>query len=375
MRSIGWVLGVVSVFSALACSESKQDTPPPGPPAPKGSAPPATATSAAAATATASAHVCAAGAGENTDAESAPFFPSALSPKDSPTTYCLKPKGDVFSYGEKAKLPMDKVCTNAFDGECEIYKQFGLKRVVTLGYVDDAGKGVTIECVLSRFATADGAYGMFTKRVVADGDPKGEGVPKPFPAGAAGAIGTGRAYLVRGAYLVEIQYNSDSETPEQLAASSKRALTELGRVVGEKLPGDATPPPSAKALPAEDLVPNGVQYLVKDVPGFGAIGPAAFGFYDQAGVRTRVLSVVRASEAEAKTTFGTLKAKGKPVAGVGDEAVALTVGAEQKVDFVVARKGARILGVGDEEFALRSNGKPVGAEALTERAKKLVAAP
>lgn len=371
MRSIGWVLGVVSVFTAVACSESKQDTPPPGPPAPKGSAPPATASSVAAA----SAHVCASGAGENTDAESAPFFPAMVSPAGSATPYCLRPKGEIFSYGEKAKLPMDKVCTNAFDGECEVYKQFGLKRVVTLGYVDDAGKGVTVECVLSRFATADGAYGMFTKRVVADGDPKGEGVPKPFAAGAAGAIGTGRAYLVRGTYLVEIQYNSDSETPEQLAVSSNKVLTELGRLVGGKLPGDAVVPASARALPADGLVPNGVQYLMRDVPGFGAIGPAAFGFYDKDGVRTRVLSVVRTSEADAKTVFAGIKAKGKPVAGVGDEAVSITVGEGQKVDFVVARKGARIVGVGDEEFSLKSSAKPVGVEALTERAKKLVAAP
>jgi hypothetical protein len=373
MRSIGWVLSVASVFTAFACSESKQDTPPPGPPAPKASsAPPATSTTAA--TPGIDAHVCAAGAGENPDAESASIFPSLVAPAGG-IKFCLKPKGEVFSYGEKAKLPMDKVCTNAFDGECEIYKQFGLKRVVTLTYVDDPGKGVNVECVLSRFATADGAYGMFTKRVVADGDPKGEGVPKPLAAGAAGAIGTGRAYVVRGTYLVELQYNSDSESPQQLAASSLKALTAIGHDIGEKLPGEAVVPTSAKALPADGLVPNGVQYLMKDVPGFGAIGPAAFGFYDQAGVRTRVLSVVRSSEGDAKTAFGVIKAKGKPVAGVGDEAVVVSVGDAQKVDYVVARKGARIVGVGDEEFALKSGGKPVGADALTERAKKLVAAP
>lgn len=369
MRSIGRILGLACVVIVVGCTESKQDTPPPGPPAPKpSSAPPATSGAPAEA---ANLHLCANGAGENPDPESAAFFPGTIEPQEG-TKFCLKPKGEVFSYGEKAKLPLDKVCTNAFDGECEIYKQFGLKRTVTLTYVDDPGKGANVECVLSRFASADGAYAMFTKRVVADGDPKGEGVPRPFPAGAAGAIGTGRAYVVRGAYLVELQYNSENETPQQLTLSSNKALAEFGRVIGAKLPGDANVPLSAKALPADGLVPNGVSYLVKDVPGFGALGPAAFGFYDQAGVRTRVLSIVRATEAEAKAAFAPIKAKGKPVAEIGDEAVTFLAG---DTAFVVARKGAKIVGVGDEEFALKAGAKPVGVDVLTERAKKLVAAP
>lgn len=369
---------MVSVFG---CNESKQDTPPPGPPPPKtGSAPPATSAAATAGDAAASAHVCAGGGGKNPDAESAAFTTQTLTTADG-VQYCLEPDGEVLTYGEKGKLTMDEVCTTAFDGECEVYKRYQLKRVVTLSYVDDAGKGVNIEVVLSRFATPDGAYAMFTKRVVADGDPKGEGVPKPLAAGSAGAIGTGRAYVVKGAYLAELQYNSDNETPQQLTASSLKALTALGQALGTKLPGEAELLPSAKALPSEGLIPNGILYVSKevDVPGFGKVGPAAFGFYDQGGERTRVLSIVRANEAEAKSTFATLKAKGKPVTGVADEAFAASVTLGEKdakpVDFVVARKGARIIGVGDEEFAVKAGGKALGADALTERAKKLVQAP
>ena len=369
------------MVTVVGCTESKQDTPPPGPPPPKtGSAPPATSAAAAgsAAPGAPAAHVCAAGGGTNPDAESAPFFARTLTVADG-GTYCLAPQGEVLTYGEKGKLSMDEVCTTAFDGECEVYKRFQLKRVVTISYVDDAGKGINVEAVLSRFATPDGAFAMFTKRVVADGDPKGEGVPKPLAAGTAGAIGTGRAYLVRGSYLVELQYNSENETPAQLTASSFKILTAIGKAVGDKLPGEAVVPASAKALPAEGLVPNGISYLPKDVPGFGAVGPAAFGFYDQGGLRTRVLSIVRATEAEAKSAIAPLKAKGKPLAGVGDDAFTITITAGEKetqqVDYVVARKGARIVAVGDEEFALKAGGKPVGADALKERATKLVSAP
>ena len=116
-------------------------------------------------------------------------------------------------------------------------------------------------------------------------------------------------------------------------------------------------------------MPNGILYLIGEVPGFGAIGPAAFGFYDDAGVRTRVLSVARASEAEAKTAFATLKGKGKPVVGVGDEAVMLTLGT---TSWVLARKGAKLFGAGDEEFAIKDGGAAQGSDALTAQVKKLL---
>ena len=41
---------------------------------------------------------------------------------------------------------MDEVCTTAFDGECEVYKRFGLDRVVVNG-------GAAVEELL---ATPDG---------------------------------------------------------------------------------------------------------------------------------------------------------------------------------------------------------------------------
>ena len=77
---------------------------------------------------------------------------------------------------------MDEVCTTAFDGECEVYKRFGLDRVVVLRYVDGSGAPNSVEVNLSRFKTADGAYAMFTKRVVADGDPA-QATVKPLAAG------------------------------------------------------------------------------------------------------------------------------------------------------------------------------------------------
>lgn len=366
-------LWALLALTAGCTEDAKKDTPPPGPPPVRsttGATPPATSDAAVAP----SAHACGAEGGSNADGETSAVFPRTIG--EGAGKFCIDPQGEVRTYGEAGKYNMDEVCTTAFDGECEVYKNFKLKRVVTISYIDDGGKGINAEVVLSRFATPDGAYGLFTKRVVADRDPKGDGVPKPLTAGAAGAIGTGRAYMVRGNYLAELQYNSDSESPSQLAASSQKILTALATAIGDKLKGDAALPLSAKTLPTAGLVPSGIQYYPETVPGFGAVGPAAFGFYDEGGARTRVLSIARANEGEAKAAFAKVKGKGKPVAGVGDEAVQLNVAAgDKEVEFILARKGARVLGVGDEEFAVKSGSKPLGAEALTERAKKLVSTP
>src|SRR5262245_45994067 len=177
---IGRVLGCVTLLllSSLAFLGCKEDKPKPTPPPPPPSAGVGTVAAA-----------CATGGGALTDPVSAPFFARTVD------GYCIDPQGEIRTYGEKGKLSMDEVCTTAFDGECEVYKNFGLKRLVTLHHVDGAGKGGSGEVNLSQFADAAGAYGMFTLRVVA-GDPAEPSTPKVLPAGTAGAIGTGRAYVV-----------------------------------------------------------------------------------------------------------------------------------------------------------------------------------
>src|SRR6202042_269666 len=112
---------------------------------------------------------------------------------------------------------------------------------------------------LSRFGDDNGAFGMFTKRVVADADPAEPTTPKPLEAGARGAIGTGRAYVWKDTYLAELQYNNEEETPEALSASSARILSAVAKEIGAHLPGASLMPPAAEALPTQSLLPNGIQ--------------------------------------------------------------------------------------------------------------------
>jgi hypothetical protein len=336
MRTV-FVLGALLL---VACKDDKAKPEPTPPPPPSAGV--------------AKAGACTGGGGELTDPLSAPFFPRSAG------GYCVDPQGEIKTYGEKGKLSMDEVCTTAFDGECEVYKRFGLKRVVSLHYVDGSGKGGTVEVNLSQFADVPGAYGMYTQRVVA-GDPAEPSTPKPLAAGAAGAIGTGRAYVYKGQYLAELGYVNENESPEQLVQSSEAILTTLGKEIGQRLAGAASIPPAAQALPTENRVANGIVLYPKDVLGWPAIGPGAIGFYKDGARRWRVLSIVRDDAEQAKDAFKTIKSKpgSVPIPNVGDEGVHVNVPSTgeakgPKVEMFVVRKGNAIWGVGDEEFALRA---------------------
>lgn len=318
---------------------------------------------------------CASGGGELTDAISAAYLPKSVG------GYCVDPQGEVKSYGEKGKLSMDEVCTTAFDGECEVYKRFGLKRVVSLHYVDGSGKGGTVEVNLSQFADVAGAYGMFTMRVVA-GDPAEPSTPKPFAAGGAAAIGTGRAYVWRGVHLVELQYVNEQESPADLSKSSDAILRPVGTEIGEKLPGPKALPPAAAALPEANRIPNGIMFHPKDVLGWNAVGPGAIGFYKEGDRRWRTLVIFKDDADQAKDAFKTIKSKPGtlPIAATGDEAAHVVVpsgggqGGGQggpKVEMLVARKANAIWGIGDEEYALRGADKEKARLTKDEAVAKL----
>ncbi|MEO8797496.1 MAG: DUF6599 family protein [Polyangiaceae bacterium] len=294
----------------------------------------------------AGADVCASGGGTDSDPVSAPFFPRTIG------TFCLDPQGDTKTYGEQGKLTMDDVCTTAFDGECEVYKTFGLKRVVAIRYVDS--KGSSVEINLSRFGSDDGAYGMYTKRVVADGDPADSHAPRPLEAQGAGAMGTGRAYVWRGTYLVELTFLNESETPADMIKSSEQILPEVAKAVSEKLPGATDKPPSARALPEANMLPNGIAYFPNDYLGLGKIGPAAVGYYKDGAKRYRLVAWQAPDVDHAKEIMKTIKGKqgALPVASLGDEAVLVALhdppDADTKNELIFTRKGSLVAGAGGE---------------------------
>jgi hypothetical protein len=211
---------------------------------------------------------------------------------------------------------------------------------------------------LSKFGSVDGAYAMFTKRVVGDGDPAGEDTPRAIAGGGAAALGVGNAYLWRGAYLVEMTYNDESAAEPAIKAASDKLLVPLVKDIGDKLPGDTDLPAVAAALPKGKRLPLGIRLATKDLFDIAGVGPGAFGYYRDADKRYRVATMIRADEEQAKDVLGTLgKQQGATKEkGIGDGAVRFmrTEGEGPTTEWFVARSGSRLIGIGDEVRALRS---------------------
>ena len=337
------VLALAASLAIVGCKDNKdeprsQGTPPPPPPS-------------------ASAHLaqCAGGGGHVSDAISAPFFPQKIA------DYCLAPQGDEKTYGETAKLEMSQLCETALDGGCEEYKKFGVTRTVIVHYVADATAG-SVEVFLSKFKD-DGAYAIYTTRLTGEIDPLDEHAARPLAPvsalpGASGAMGTGKAYAQRGPYFLELTYNNDQETPEQLKKSADAILAPMAKEIAAKLPAEPDMPAAAKALPVAERLPNGIQYYQRDVLGVVNAGPGAVGYYKEVGAkRYRVVAAAPKSADGAKDVLHAFRAKpgALPVPNVGDEAVLVVLQPtpeRAKIEWLVARKGDKVLGVGDEEFSV-----------------------
>src|SRR5262249_41220983 len=165
--------------------------------------------------------------------------------------FCLDPQGGVKTFGDAAALPIEKIC-DVFDGECEIYKSFVIRRLVEVRYVDGSGSPATIDVHLSKFASTEGAYAMFTKRVVGDGDPADPAPAGPPPRGGAGAGGRGPPPSGRAFSPAKTPSTDGAPAGAAIKPPSKTPPPPLVRAIGDRLPGE-TAPPGAAALPKEDL--------------------------------------------------------------------------------------------------------------------------
>ena len=327
----------------------------------------------------AKAGACAQGGGSVGDPVSQDFFPKTVT--GSAGIYCIDPQGDTKTYGDRGKLTMDEVCTTAFDGECEIYKQLGLRRVVSLRYVDGSGAGGSVEVNLSQFAIAGGAYAMYTKRVIAGADPADPKAPRVVPdVQGAAAIGNGRGYAWRGQYLAELTYINEEQAQAQLSKSSEAILPSIAKEIASKLPGWRLKPASAGALPEQNLVPTGIEYFIANPVGLKTPDDGAIGYYKDGDTRYRVLAIVRDDADKAKDMMKVIKARpgALPVAQLADDAthVMLQENPESaRNEYVIARKGSMILGVGDEDRAPKGAPKVSKDDKLAKLRAILAAAP
>lgn len=318
---------------------------------------------------------CAQGGGTVADSASSAYFPRKV------TDYCIDPNSETRAYGKNAPGTLDQVCTELFDGECEVYRMFGLERVVTVRYADGKGSTSNVNVVLSRFETVRGAYGFYTKRVVADADPI-DTKTTPLTVGGAGALASTIAYVWRGLYVAELSYVNDTESPDALRHSAATILPELAKSVGDSVPGDTQLPDTAALLPAADRVSMGIVYEPRDILGIQGAGPGAYGFYAVEGRRYRLMILERSDEASAQDVMKTLR----KIPGATETKLGLPVltlpwhGANEstKTEWLFSRQGRLVVGIGDEELALaqlqpaQAKAKCLPREQKIERLKGLL---
>lgn len=336
MKRTMWAALSLALSLAVGCNEKSND---------EGAAPPPIESSKPGA--------CADGGGKVSDTKTAAFFPRVSG------EYCIDPNNAARSYGESAQVSLDKACTELLDGECENYKQHGLKRVVTVRYIDGQGSPGAVSINLSEFATPEGAYAFFTKRVVGDEDPAKE-APKPLAAGGAGALGSGIAYVWRGSYLAELSYTNELDSPDKLRENSARILPGLATVIGEQIQGKKEPPAAVELLPKLQQVALGTRYWMSDVFGVTGTGAGAVGYYTRGDKRFRMVALEAEDEAAAKDVLTLLRKEGKAkkLDGVGVEAVVMErrSGDDQPLlEWMVGVQGKQVIGVVDEELVLSSD--------------------
>lgn len=283
-------------------------------------------------------------------------FARALLPLRS-GALCLDPQGGDRAYGEDAERPLERACDELLDGECEIYRGFGAVRVLEARYVDDGGSPATLVVHLSKFATAEGAYAMFTQRVVGDGDPAGDAALRPLDSPAIAALGVNNAYVVRGPFLVEIVFTDEAASSvEALRARAEPFVPRLAKEIAAKIKGDVAPPPAAAVLPSASRVPLGVRYLTKDVLGIPGAGPGAVGYYRDGEKRYRAIALLRADADQTKDLLATLAKQPGATREKHEGTVRLVSQppGEIPAEWVFARSRGVVLGVGDEIRVLTS---------------------
>jgi hypothetical protein len=217
--------------------------------------------------------------------------------------FCLDPNADVRRYGEGTGAPLDSVCVELFNGECETYKSYGLEGVKTTQYVSAAQKRASVLVVVSHFATTNGAFGFFTRRVVGDGLPSQVTV-RPLKVEGRGAVGPGVAYLWRGKRVLEWTYVSELETPEEVERQSLIVLGALATESARLLVGDMDPEPSVRLLESMGSGEFGVVVGSDGLLGLDGSGPYVTAFFEQANkepvFRYRLVAAARRDESAAK---------------------------------------------------------------------------
>ena len=262
------------------------------------------------------------------------------------TKHCVAQNADIARYGLGSRQPLGDVCTQLFNGECELYKSFGLRGVTTAQIVPEAGGEYFVQLTVSQFQDSIGAFGFYSHRLLGDEHPRHITV-ESLKVDGRGALGLGIAYLFRGQMVWELTYLSDSETPTQVKNNSPGVLAKLTQSIARAAVGVTAPPHSVGRLEEEPgLWPLGVKFEAEgiwDLPGAGK-GSVA---YIREGQAHRVLLAEREDERGAKDLLAALLRSGpfKKLKGTNVYRVRRHLSQKDDERWYFERRGKRLIGL------------------------------
>lgn len=200
----------------------------------------------------------------------------------------MDPGSDIRRYGVGAPSPLSGVCVELFNGECELYKSYGLEGVKTVRYVAADGSPTSVSVVVSSFRRSSGAFGFFTQRVLG-GDLPSRATVKPLEAEGRAASGVGMTVAWRGKQVVESTYVNENETPQEIEERSPQVLHPLTQLFSQTLVGPTEPEREVRFLEMDGLDPLGVFVMTDGLLHATGTGPASLGYFSQAEHPHRVL--------------------------------------------------------------------------------------
>lgn len=221
----------------------------------------------------------------------------------------MDPHADVRRYGAVGSTPLDGVCVELFNGECEIYKSFGLEGVKTLRFVENSGSPVTVNAVVSSFRRSTGAYGFFTRRVLGDGVPSQVTV-EPLVVKGRAVAGVGTVIVWRGKEVVELTYVSDEATPDEIEKQSPKILHPMAQAVAEELTGQNEPERAVRFLESLGADKLGVSVFVDGMMGVSGTGPGTMGYFSNRPTPHRIVIAERRDKAGVDDLIGLLRRSG-----------------------------------------------------------------
>ncbi len=285
------------------------------------------------------------------DGATAPPTASGVEPAAPPAEFReaarFLPQGSVGDWVQSGSVTRSTGANlfQVIDGAAVAYERYGVRNFAKTDY-RRPGTTLVTTVEVYEFAAPIGAFGRFSM-MVSDGRDPASLQQQAVQRGGGGYQGTTQLTFWKGSVLVQISATDTSDEPNEqnLATAARAGLPRLAEAVEHLVPGQIAPPLSP--LPADNMVWGGNTYLAEAVFGVEQTGAAWVGHYRSSdGKRYRLAIFTRTTVADAQAVLGRFRALGgRPVAGLGDEAVAAT--SPSAGEIVIARHGTHVFATAD----------------------------